>query len=327
MNRFYLIMIVILSVSFFSRFGKDPPRQKTFWETHHLYCATGVSSENEGVFRNADFALVNIFIAWQDSFPWAFCRDICDSSLLMITWEPYIGDFSEPSILPEIIHGTHDRIIAEFADSCISYGGQILLRWGHEMNGSWYPWSGIRLDRERERYITAYRRIYDIFRERGCENVKFVFCVNGVDVPDKRWNRFEGYYPGDSYVDFLGIDVYNWGSTQKWGKWPWSTSRWRSPKDIISNPYERMIHLAPSKPILLCEVGSSSTGGDKRKWLREFFHDLKTDFTAVKGFLWFDYTKETDWGISADACIWETFMELIHEEHFVNSTHGKEIFQ
>ena len=322
-----IVVLVGLAVISVFHFGKTPAREKTRLERESLYCATGITTENRDLLQNELFAIVNTFIAWRDGFPAKFAHDLPPTALLMVTWEPYLVDFDEHSLLYAIAKEREDEVICDFADSCRAYGKPVIVRWGHEMNGNWYPWSGASVEEDSGLYISAYRRIRDIFRKRECTNAKFVFCVNYRDVPAGKWNRFEEYYPGDEYVDFLGMDIYNWGNIGRWGWWFWSRSRWTAPEDLLEKPYERMIRLSPDKPVLLCEVGSTSSGGDKREWIQEFFGSLKTDFTAVKGFVWFDFDKETDWGISIDTDMWETYRAMSGDEYFKTDYRGLEVFR
>lgn len=329
MNRFKKLLILVfigIAVIVIVKIDFVFLRKKTFLETNYPYCLTGITTENNELLKNEDFGIINIYIAWKDGFPLEFTGNIDDKTILMISWEPYLDNFDEVSILPDVAEGKYDNLITDFAGSCKAYGKPVIIRWGHEMNGNWYPWSGIRLNNDTEVYKEVYRKIYNIFKIQKCKNVKFVFCVNYLDVPGKKWNRFEKYYPGADYVDYVGIDIYNFGNTMKWNKWFWNRSRWRNPKDIIGKPYERIIRMAPDKPILLCEVGSTSSGGNKKEWIEKFFKSIKNKYKAVKGFSWFDHKKETDWGISHDSNIWNTYKKMTDDCYFKKDYTGLEVF-
>ena len=56
----------------------------------------------------------------------------------MITWMPY----GSGNPLVEIIEGVHDAAIHAEAQKAKALGVQLFMRWGHEMNGNWYPWGG-----------------------------------------------------------------------------------------------------------------------------------------------------------------------------------------
>ena len=58
--------------------------------------------------------------------------------------------------------------------------------------------------------------------------------------------------------------------------------------------------MAPDKPLFLTEVAACTGGGVKSVWLMRLFYRLETRYTAVKGFMWFDYDKECDWRLYSD---------------------------
>src|SRR5207247_7587356 len=96
------------------------------------------------------------------------------------------------------------------------------LRWGWEMNGDWEPWSGAQNGGSSggaASFRAAWHHIHDIFSEVGAWNVVWVWSPNSGDLPHARWNHFSNYYPGDRYVDWVGIDGFNWGASHSWPSW------------------------------------------------------------------------------------------------------------
>ena len=73
----------------------------------------------------------------------------------------------------DIARGAQDRYIMRFARSLARYPGTVWLRYAHEMNGYWYPWS-----RGARAYRWAWRRIVRLFGVAGADNVRFVWSVN-----------------------------------------------------------------------------------------------------------------------------------------------------
>ena len=45
-------------------------------------------------------------------------------------------------------------------------------------------------------------------REEGAYNIRWVFHVDPWDEPVEEWNKFENYYPGDEWIDWVGASVY-----------------------------------------------------------------------------------------------------------------------
>jgi len=137
----------------------------------------------------------------------------------MLTWEPWetvsaaLGKTAQHAEQPEfsnaaIAGGKKDGYIRAFAESVARSGLKVYVRYAHEMNGDWYPWS-----RDPKSYIAAWRRVVDIFRAAGAENAKFVFSVNpSVFEPTAQWEaNMRRYWPGDDYVDLVGSTMISFG--------------------------------------------------------------------------------------------------------------------
>lgn len=85
---------------------------------------------------------------------------------------------------------------------------EVIVRPGHEFNlTGTYPWATVSFTD----YITVFRAFVDTFRDDPNSGAffKFEWCPNigdggaAEDQPD-----VEAYYPGDTYVDFIGCDFY-----------------------------------------------------------------------------------------------------------------------
>lgn len=83
-----------------------------------------------------------------------------------------------------------------------------IWRIGWEFNGDWYPWSARNVEGN---YIGAFRQIVNTAR--AVPGTYFEFLWN----PDKKAGRYAlstyadptDCYPGDGYVDYIGVDAYN----------------------------------------------------------------------------------------------------------------------
>lgn len=103
--------------------------------------------------------------------------------------------------------------IADFANSAEENGVKIplIFRPWHEMTGSWDWWG--QKHSAPEEYIAAWRYMVDYLRnEKGVHNVLFAFAPSQVtDHPNGGFDR----YPGDAYVDVVGVDRYDTDETEK----------------------------------------------------------------------------------------------------------------
>jgi len=142
-------------------------------------------------------------------------------SSYMITWEPWkpvpakLGIVAQGAFQPSysnvaIANGEQDTYITRFAQSVADSGiDTVYIRYAHEVNGTWYPWS-----RDGKAFVKAWQRIVTIFRSVGATNAKFVYSTNpNLYQDDVLWaERFWKYWPGDDYVDYVGSTMINFGS-------------------------------------------------------------------------------------------------------------------
>jgi beta-mannanase len=77
------------------------------------------------------------------------------------------------------------------------------------MNGDWFEWSGARNGQDPDGYVRAWRRLHRIVGEQGASDVAWVWSPNWNSSPDVGWNQFRHYYPGDAYVDWVGVSGYD----------------------------------------------------------------------------------------------------------------------
>ena len=140
----------------------------------------------------------------------------------IVTWEPWDAVRKKGIDYDALIDGKDDAYLRNFASRLRAIGKPVFLRFAHEMNGNWYPWSGEKIGWAK--YQRLFRHVWEVFKAEGVSNVRWVFSINAENVP--KGNTYSLCYPGNRYVDYIGLDGYNWGTTQPW-------SRWRSFKDIF----------------------------------------------------------------------------------------------
>ena len=235
------------------------------------------------------------FQDWSQPFPDLDARESrARGKTLQVTWEPW--HFSDPGAvkLGDIIAGKHDKYIDDWAAGARSFGGEIWLRWGHEMNGNWYPWSIGQNGSDAQNWTRAYRHIHDRFRRAGASNVRWIWCFNAESVPDLSWNDPAKTYPGNDYVDAVAVDGYNFGATT-------AHSRWQSFEQIFARPVALANEKWPDKPLWIGETGCSTNGGDKVAWLRQMDKSLRGPLSRVESVTWFEAAKEADWRMVSSA--------------------------
>lgn len=227
-----------------------------------------------------------------------------------VTWEPmYNKNGKEIAVYyKQLLHGDYDHYISQFASQARSWGRPFLIRFAHEMNIKRYHWGTPENEYGPESpdiYKKMYRHVVDLFRQAGAHNVLWVFCPNAESVPNissdpsYSWNVISRYYPGDSYVDIIGIDGYNWGTTQTKEKHGWDSS-WKSFEEIFEPAYRQLHALGPygrQKPFIVFETATVSQGGDKTQWIRDALKVSRQ--WGIQGIVWFQSDKELDWRINS----------------------------
>ena len=183
--------------------------------------------------------------------------------------------------LADVINGTYDTYIREFAEAARNWGHPFFLRFDWEMNGNWFPWSeGVNGNNPGE-FVAAWRHVHDIFTQVGATNATWVWCP--YSEVERSFAALAPLYPGNEYVDWTCMDGFNWGNN------PTNPHRWRGFKEIFSSTYRKITkQIAPSKPMVLAEIASTGSGRAKANWIRNMFTELRTNFRRVRALIWFD---------------------------------------
>jgi hypothetical protein len=181
---------------------------------------------------------------------------------LMVSWEPWapvpvaLGSVAQSRPQPgyrsiDIARGARDRYIMRVARSLAAFRGTVYLRYAHEMNGYWYPWSqGARS------YRWAWRRITRLFRVAGARNVRFVWSVNAnLYEPAGVWERnLRRYWPGSRYVDYVGTTMIDFGGAKDYPVQRFAPRLWALRRSF-------------GKPLVLTETNTEWRG--RLTWLRD----------------------------------------------------------
>jgi hypothetical protein len=204
--------------------------------------------------------------------------------------------------LSRILEGALDADLRVWARGARDFGTPLFVEFGTEVNGKWFPWNGWWNGRDQrksygdpdypdgpERFRDAYRHIIQTMRREGAANILWVFHVNCGDWPQAGWNRFESYYPGDEYVDCLGVSVYGAQSPME--------EEWPEFRLLMDEVYPRLSGLAPAKPIMVLEFAACKNNplGDQAAWAERALSDLvQNRWPRVIGFSWWNEAWQND---------------------------------
>jgi len=220
-----------------------------------------------------------------------------------IAWEPNNG-------LDEV---RDDQYLRGWAQAAARAGGPILLRYASEMNGNWMIYSG-----DPDLYIEKWRIVYRVMHE-VAPNVIMVWCPFATprsNIPD--------YYPGDSYVDWVGINIY--AVVRHDG----DLSR-PAPDDQLEELRFICQLYGDRKPIAICEYAAThfcaaleqSTTEFAVRQMRQMYQAIRDQFPNVVLINWFsvdaarDQLAHNDYALTTDKAVLTTYQELISGEYFL----------
>ncbi len=230
---------------------------------------------------------------------------------LMLTMQPTLGN-NKVSVLKDIYSGVMDPYIDVSIKGVLSVktafpNADIWMRFGHEMNGDWYPWGSSfnqgttarHLGNTPQDYINAYRHVVDRFRAAGLGSkmVKWVFSPNVWPT-----DNFSEFYPGDTYVDMISVSGFNFGTQTTLHP----TLTWQSFNQIHQFTYNRLTTLHPTKPYFIAGISCAElapVGKSKAAWIDDMTLQLKNGYPQLIGVFWFDVNKkaagEANWRIDS----------------------------
>jgi mannan endo-1,4-beta-mannosidase len=181
--------------------------------------------------------------------------------------------------LAAIAAGTYDSYLRSYAGAVRSYGRRVILSFGHEMNASWYSWGFARTSPAT--FVAAWRHIVTLFRAAGDRNVTWLWTVNVTGssqaAPIAPW------WPGDSYVTWVGIDGYFYEPSQTF--------------HALFGPTIAAVRALTSDPVLIAETGATPAAGKPAK-IASLFAGVQV--YGLLGFVWFDADTTQDWRVSDD---------------------------
>ena len=205
--------------------------------------------------------------------------------------------------LSRIAGGDFDPYLRSWADGIRSLGYPVAIRFAHEMNGDWYPWSEASNGNRPGEYVRAWRHVHDLFRAAGATNVTWVWS------PNARWDdstpTLSGFYPGDDYVDWVGLSGYYGIGFH---------SDYRS-FDEIFGPTITEIRAFSGKPLVVTETGASDATGRKAEWITETFRALPRHPDVI-GLIWFEVDKELDWRIVSSPAVARAFATAVADPRY-----------
>jgi Glycosyl hydrolase family 26 len=188
--------------------------------------------------------------------------------------------------LRSINAGRYDSLIRRWADSAKDFGSPVIVEFGTEVNYRGFPWNA-EWNGHRSgpgAFRDAFRRMVRLSREEGALNLLWVFHVTADDDPDESWNHFEKYYPGDEFVDWIGVSIYAaQGPTD---------SDWTEFAPQMDEFYRRATRVSAQRSIVVVEFGAPAGNphGSQAQWAETALSEMLSGrrWPRLIGFSWWN---------------------------------------
>jgi len=273
------------------------------------------------------------FPTWDDEFPTKACEQLHKRGIIPhLTWELFW-----PSANPnntsqtdsigyqgfnDVLNGKYDEYIDRFAQDAKAFNQMVLIRFLHEFNGNWYVWSGNKNGAANggpEKVVAVWKYVVDRFNNKGANNVKWLWVPHGpsTDLSTEAWNNVSNYWPGDEYVDWIGLDGYNFYPKDPWG----GTRPLRDFDNCFRALYDSCSALG-KQPMMIAEFGTGefiSENFNKAAWITDAFTKIKNEYPRIKIFTWFNINKELDWRVNSSPEALEAFRKAMKDSHYMGS--------
>jgi len=222
--------------------------------------------------------LVLQFSDWGSPFPETFAAMLrAHGAEPLMQLEP--SDIS----LASITDGSDDWYLKSYAEQLRDFGSPVILSFAPEPNGNWYPWGWTNLPPTA--YVAAWRHVVSALRGYGATNVTWLWTAN---VNYEGAGPLADYWPGDTYVDWVGIDGY-----------------FTMPGDTFGSlfmPTVAAVRALTDKPILLSETAVGPLAGQTQV-IPGIFAGIQSNH--LLGLVWFDEAQNggiyhQDWRLEDD---------------------------
>jgi mannan endo-1,4-beta-mannosidase len=238
--------------------------------TDHLFVGVAPTNATASAIRSfsavtgAHMALVEFYTPFGNPFPeHPAAQVVALGSTPFIQWNPNTAP------LRSIAAGNYDGYLRQYAAAAKAFGHDIVLSFGHEMNGAWSLWGSAHATPVQ--FVAAWQRIHNIFANQNVTNVTWSWDPSHVGADPRPW------WPGAAYVDRIGIDGYE------------------RPGNTFAQIFAARLALIrsfASKPIFIAETSVAPSPGAPSQIIGLFNGVIQYHLT---GFVWFDINHLEQW--------------------------------
>jgi mannan endo-1,4-beta-mannosidase len=246
----------------------DPPssadrmRYLGVYEADDPNSYAGIDQFARGIGRQPNIVLY--YQSWLKQFQTSFAAEAMNHGATTLV---QLSTGNAP--LANIASGQYDAYWRSYADEVKAFGGPVILSLDHEMNGDWYTFGYKHTPPAI--FVAAWRHVVNIFRQQGAKNVTWMWTVNIEDAGDNKTANPDLWWPGRSYVNWVGIDGYYYS--------------WSETFAPLFGPTIADVREITNDPILIAETGVALAAGQSTKF-DDLFEGVRT--FGLLGFVLFD---------------------------------------
>jgi hypothetical protein len=288
--RYVLVAIIAVAAGYLLFNWAYPPQPPTSARYLGVY-EPGTPSSYQPVteFSAATGERPNLLLyysRWGSGFPGSFAREaLAHGAKLIVQIEP--TDIS----LAKIASGQYDAYLRSYAEQLRAFGHPVVIGFAPEMNGNWYSWGAGHVPAAT--WVAAWRHVVTTIRSAGARQVTWLWTISHNGTAPA-----QPYWPGGSYVSWVGIDGY-----------------FEQPSDTYASVFGSAVATIRSftgKPILLSEVGVGPGTGRKPQDIAAVFNGIREQH--LLGSVWFDVDQHgsslrQDWRLEGDQAALAAFRQ------------------
>lgn len=216
------------------------------------------------------------YSGWLEPFQSRFAAELAGRGVV-----PLVQIDPEGIDLSSIVNGKYDSYLKTFAQSILTFGHPVIISFGHEMNGNWYSWGNGKTSPAT--FVAAWQHMVKAFRSWGADNVTWLWTINSVAGGPGPAATPQAWWPGASYVDWVGIDGYFYYQTESFA--------------TLFGGTISVIRRLTRDPVLITETAIAPSAGRAAK-IQELFAGARS--AGLLGVVWFDDRGYRDWLIDSD---------------------------
>ena len=237
--------------------------------------------------------IVMYFSSWHEGFSTPFAQTARGlGAYVLVQMQP------NGVTLDSIAAGKSDTYLYSYALAVRNFRYPVILSFAHEMNGDWYSWGEGQASPAS--FVAAWRHVVQVFRNVGATNVTWLWTVNSTEGASTDLGQ---WWPGASWVDWIGIDGYYARSTDTF-------------KDIFGSTLA-IIRKFSDAPVLIAETAVGTTP-NRQSQIANLYASARANH--LLGVLWFDQAQHSglyhqDWRLEDDPAALSAFRTAVRKQN------------